>query len=102
MLNFIDDLRPAVKTTARIPFHRFVGDFATQCIQHRLADDIFGGDQLDVVPLPPLLGGNRIENLGVDNPAERFIEAAREAGIQAIRFEGVEPLRRSLENAGAL
>jgi HAD superfamily hydrolase (TIGR01509 family) len=29
-------------------------------------------------------------------------EAAREAGIQTIRFEGVEPLRRSLEKAGAL
>ena len=52
LLGDIDILAAAVIATSRIAFCIFVGEHASHRLQHRLAHDVLGGDQLDFVPLP--------------------------------------------------
>ena len=55
----IDVLATAVIAPARIAFRILVGQDRTLRFQHRLADDVFGCDQLDIVALAAELFGNR-------------------------------------------
>ena len=52
-LGDIDPLATAIVPRAGIAFRVFVGHHRTLRFQHGAADDVFGGDQLDLVALPP-------------------------------------------------
>src|SRR5437763_1256305 len=71
--------RPAalVVAPARIAFRIFVGENRALRLEHRLADDILRGDQLDLGLLAPELRPNRL--------LDRRIGLAKAAGEEAVR-----------------
>ena len=58
LLDDIDVRHPAVIAPARIPLDGPVGEYRTLGFQHRPADDVLGGDQLDLVVLAGRLAGD--------------------------------------------
>ena len=77
---FVDELAAAVVAPARIALGIFVGERRAGGLQHRPADDILRGDQLDLVALPVGLAGHG----GVDRrvgrgaaPRQRTVLAAQ-------------------------
>src|SRR6266851_9192731 len=50
---YVRKLAAAVVTLAGIPFGIFVGENRAHGFEHRLADEIFGGDQLQAFVLAP-------------------------------------------------
>ena len=65
LLDFIDDVGAAVEPFAGVPFDRFVGDVAAEGVHDRLADDVFGGDQFDLVDLPFRFAVKNIGDKGI-------------------------------------
>ena len=61
----VDILATAVIALARIAFGVFVGHHAALRLQHRLADDVFRGDQFQIILQAPGFLLNRGENFRV-------------------------------------
>jgi hypothetical protein len=66
LLGDVDHLAPAVVPPARIAFGVLVGEDGSDGFQHRLGDEVFRGDQLEVAGLPFRLAGDRRSDLGID------------------------------------
>ena len=64
-LGDVDELAAAVVALARIAFGVFVGQHRAGGLEDRLADEIFGGDQLEAVVLPVLFVANGLGDLGI-------------------------------------
>src|SRR5438552_2654750 len=52
LLDLIDELAAAVVAPAGQPLGVLVGEHRALRLEHRLADDVLRGDELEVVPLP--------------------------------------------------
>ena len=61
----VDELTAAVIAPARIAFGVFVGHHRALRLEHRLRDDVLGGDQLDLVALATELQFDRAGDLGI-------------------------------------
>ena len=72
----VDPFAAAVVTRARIAFRVFVGHHRALRFQDGAADDVFRGDQLDLVPLPAEFTLDRGGDLGI-----RLRKAGGEEGI---------------------
>jgi hypothetical protein len=62
----IDEVAAAVIAPARIALRILVRHHRALGFEHGAGDDVFGRDQLDLVPLPPELALDRGEDLGID------------------------------------
>ena len=61
----VDVLAAAVIALARIAFGVLVGELRSLCREHGRAGVVLGGDQLDVIFLPEVFGGDRRRQLGI-------------------------------------
>ena len=64
-LGDVDPFAAAIIAIARIAFGVFVGHHRALRFQHRAADDVFRGDQLDLVPLPAEFAADRGRDFGI-------------------------------------
>ena len=63
LLGDVDVLAAAVIALARIAFGVLVGELRSLCCEDSRAGVVLGGDQLDVIFLPAILGGDRRRQL---------------------------------------
>lgn len=75
----VDELATAVVALARIPFRILVGHHRALRLHHGAGDDVFGSDQLDLVPLAagssvmaPKSSGSREDRGSVKKPVSRW------------------------------
>ena len=61
----IYELAAAVIAPSRQPFGILIRQDRALCFQHRFADDVFGGNELDLIALPAKLAGDRLRNVGI-------------------------------------
>ena len=95
-LSHVDPFAAAVVAGARITLRVFVGHHRTLCFQHGAADDVLGGDQLDLMALPAEFALDRIGDLGVG-----LGEAGGEEGIgrgRSLGAGGRRVHRRNIPN----
>ena len=64
-LGDVDPLAAAIVALARIAFGVFVGHHRALRFQHGAADDVFRGDQLDLMPLPAEFALDRSRDIGI-------------------------------------
>ena len=65
LLGDINEFAAAIITLAGIALSVFVGQHAALCLQHRAGNDVFGGDQFDLVLLALQLFADRGENFRI-------------------------------------
>ena len=61
----VDELAAAIIAAARIAFGIFVGEHRSLRLEHGARDDVFGGDQLDLVALAAELERDGLGDLGI-------------------------------------
>ena len=65
VLDLVDDLAALVVAPTRVPLRVLVGEDGPGGLHHRVADEVLGGDQLDVRPLALRVLGDQRGERGV-------------------------------------
>jgi hypothetical protein len=79
-LGDVDELAAAIIALARITLGIFVGHDRALRLEHGAGDDVFGGDQLDLVALATELVADRAEDLGIS-----LLERGSKEGFEVFR-----------------
>ena len=82
LLGDVDELAAAVIAPARIALGIFVGQNRALRLEHRLRDDVFGGDELDLVALAAKLLRDRLGDFRIG-----FGEAAAKKDIRRVTWD---------------
>ena len=91
----------AVITLARIAFGILVGELRTLRFEHRAADVVFGGDQLDVVFLALVLRLDRAPEFGID-VGELVVERGHGAGLAKLGMRDFSMCDQSFRGANVV
>ena len=67
IFNDIDILAAAVIALSRIPFGIFVGQVRAHCGQNRVADEVFGCNQLQMLALARQFLAHRVADFGINS-----------------------------------
>ncbi len=101
-LGDVDELAAAVVAPAGIAFGILVGHHRALRLEHRPRDDVFRGDQLDVILLPPQFLADGGGDVRVGFRQRRFEEAAVVTGRRGLECVSHSMLRQKLEGVRQL
>ncbi len=80
-------LATAIIALARITFRVLVGQHRSLGLAHGARDDVFRGDQLDLVVLPTAFRGDSVPEFGVDH-RQRSVRRGAEVGLDRGAIHG--------------
>ncbi len=90
-LGFVDKLAAAIIAPPRIALGVFVGQHRTLRLQHRARDDVFRGDQFDLLLLTAQFGGDGRAHVGIGALQRSFEKAVTLGGVSGWLAHAISP-----------